>query len=57
MFKDYPDVIDVSTLCKMLNIGKKSAYILLHNKKIPYIKIGRLYKIKKNAVIQFMNST
>ncbi|WP_081820357.1 helix-turn-helix domain-containing protein [Robinsoniella sp. KNHs210] len=57
MFNDFPDVVDVTTLCKMLKIEKKSAYNLLHKKQIPYKKIGRLYKIRKDAVIEFMNST
>ena len=38
LFKDYPDVVDVETLCHMLGgISKPTAYKLLHENKIKYV--------------------
>ena len=37
MFEDYPDVVDVDGLCKMLGgISRKLAYRLLINQERPY---------------------
>lgn len=52
-----PDVVGVGHLCEMLGIGKKTAYALLKNGSIPYRKIGRVYKIRKSAVKQFIRQT
>ena len=54
MFKEYPDVVNVSQLAKMLNIGKSSAYALLQNNQIRHIKIGKKYIIPKTAVLAFI---
>ena len=56
MFESYPDVLDVSQLCDMLHIGRKSAYKLLHENQLSYRKIGRIYHIPKYSVIQFITS-
>jgi excisionase family DNA binding protein len=54
MFKEYPDVVDVLTLAKMLQVSRKAAYGLLADGRIKYRKIGRIYRIPKNAIIDFM---
>ena len=57
MFKSYPDVVDVHGLCQMLHISKRSAYELLHKNQINHVKIGRIYRIRKESIIEFMAST
>ena len=57
MFRDYPDVVSVEQLQKMLNIGKNTAYELLKEKKIISIRIGRVHKIPKANVIKYLTST
>lgn len=57
MFKDYPDIVNVSQLSKMLDINKKAAYQLLNDKKIFYLKIGRVYRIPKISIIKFINES
>ena len=42
MLKNYPDVLNIHDLCEILRIGKKTAYKLLHEGKIPCRKIGRM---------------
>lgn len=56
MFNNSPDVVDVAGLCSMLHISKKTAYELLHTNQIEHRKIGRIYRIRKDAVIKFMDS-
>lgn len=47
MFKDYPDIVNVAEMQKMLGIKRTKAYELLKNKTIKAIKIGKDYKISK----------
>lgn len=54
MFTEYPDVVDVSTLAEMLQISRKAAYMLLGDGSIKHRKIGRIYRIPKNAIIDFL---
>ena len=45
MFEDYPDVVDINGLCKMLGgISRKLAYRMLINQKIRSARIGCSYK-------------
>jgi excisionase family DNA binding protein len=56
MFNEYPDIISIEQLIKMLGIGKSSAYKLLHENQIRHAKIGRKYLIPKQSVIGFIDS-
>ena len=57
MFKEYPDVVDVLTLAKMLQVSRKAAYGLLADGRIKYRKIGRIYRIRKADVILFFKAS
>lgn len=55
MFQEYPDVVGVEELCKMLGgIGKNLGYQLLRDRKIPHIRIGRTIKIAKPDIINYV---
>lgn len=55
MFRDYPDVVDVPAIRKMLGgIGRRSAYALLRSGEIESVKIGRVYRIPKIGVIAYL---
>ena len=55
LFQDYPDVVNIDELCRMLGgIGRKSAYALLREHKIRAMKVGRAYRIPKLHVIQYL---
>ena len=54
MFVDFPDVVDVSQLQKMLSIGRRSAYALLKDGTISSVMIGNKYRIPKVAVIGYV---
>ena len=55
MFENYPDVVEVDDLRKMLGgISKKLAYILLSDQEIRSVRVGRTYKIPKICVIEYL---
>lgn len=54
IFDSYPDVLEVEDLMKALSISKTSAYQLLREKKINSVKIGRVYKIPKVYLLNFI---
>lgn len=55
MFEDYPDVVGVDEMRKMLGgISRKLAYRLLTNQEIKSVRIGRTYKIPKIYVIEYL---
>ena len=56
IYKEYPDVVTIEQLMKMLNIGKNKAYELIKNKTIPTVRIGKKYIIPKVSVIQFLSN-
>ena len=54
-FKDYPDVVSVEDLSAMLgHINIKTCYKLLQSGEIRHLRIGRLYKIPKVYVIEYL---
>ena len=55
LFTAYPEILSVSQLMELLQIGKVLAYKLIVNKKIKALKIGREYKIIKQSVIDYIN--
>lgn len=57
MVENYQDVLDIKDMCKVLRIGRKTAYKLLQNDQIPYRKIGRNYKIRKDALITYLEES
>ena len=55
MFKEFKDILSISDLCKALDIGKNSAYKLVKNGCIKSVRIGCVYKIPKQALIEYIN--
>lgn len=53
MFNDYPDVITVDDLQKMLRLGRSATYSLLKSGKIKTLKFGKKYIIPKKALLIF----
>ena len=57
MFQNtYNDMISIDDLCEMLTIGKNTAYHLLKTKQIHAFKIGRIWKIPREAVSEYVLS-
>lgn len=54
MFNSYPDVLSAKQLCEILDIGKNTAYRLLQSGEIKSIKIGKVYKIPKKSLKDYI---
>lgn len=50
-----PAVLKVEDLAKVLSIGLNSAYELVRSGAIRSIKVGRVYRIPKTAVDEYLN--
>lgn len=53
-FTEYPDVVSVDQLCKMLSVSKATAYRLLKNGDIDSMVVGGSYKIPKLYVLRYL---
>ena len=54
MFKEYREILTFEELCEILDIGKNTAYFLLHSKQIKAFKIGSNWKIPKQAIEEYV---
>lgn len=54
--RKYDDVMTIKELMDYLAVGKNTAYKLLYEGKIKYFKIGRVYKISKASVQEYVRT-
>ena len=54
-FDDLPLTLRVEELMPILNIGRNTAYELIHSGQIRSIRVGRQLRIPKGAVLDFLN--
>lgn len=54
LFEEYKDVVNIEDLMKMLCIGRNKAYELVITGQIKSFKIGKVYKIPKRWVIDYI---
>ena len=55
MFSEYPDIVTVPQMCKMLGgISLKTGYRLLKKSEIESFSIGRIYRIPKISILQYL---
>jgi excisionase family DNA binding protein len=52
--RKFSDILTVKELMDYLAVGKNTAYELLKTKKIKSIRIGRVYKIPKSEVQEYI---
>ena len=55
MFEDFRDILSVDDLCQALNIGRNTAYKLLNSGDIKSLKIGKVHKIPKIWLIEYVS--
>lgn len=48
------DLITIEDLCEILSIGKNTAYRLLKNREISAFRIGRIWKIPRKSVSDYI---
>ena len=54
MYNDPNDIISIDELCSILSIGRNAAYSLLKDKKIKAFRIGKVWKVSRMAVEEFI---
>ena len=54
MYNHLEDIITVDDLCILLHIGYNAAYTLLKSGEIKAFKIGRVWKISRHAVTEYI---
>lgn len=54
MQENYVELITIDELCELLMIGRSTAYRLLRNNDIKAFKIGKVWKISKASVEQYI---
>ncbi len=52
--EDYPDVLKPNEAQEVLGIGRNAIYDLLKNGTLPSIRIGKLYRIPKKALQNYI---
>lgn len=55
-FSDYEELISIDDVCDALNIGKNTAYDLLKSGEIKSFRIGRVWKIPKASMQEYITS-
>ncbi len=54
MLENYGELITLDQLQEILSIGRNTAYDLLRTKKIKAIKIGKLWRIPKKSIEEYI---
>lgn len=54
MFHDFDDILTIDELAELLKIGKNTAYRLINSGKIRSIRIGRIHRIPKKSIIEYI---
>ena len=55
VFSNYPDIVSVAQMSKILGISEKSAYRLLQENSIEHFRVGRTYKIPKLHILNYLH--
>ena len=54
-FENLPLVLHVKELAEVLSISRNTAYALVRSGQIRSIRTGRIYRIPKDALIEYLN--
>lgn len=54
MLNGYPDILTVTEITEILSIGKNRAYELLEHGSIKGFRIGRVWKVPKEALWEYI---
>ena len=57
MFEQYPDILTVEEDCEALRMGYNAVYDLLNEGKLKAYKNGRVWRITKQALIQYVSES
>ena len=54
VFREYPDVLDVKQVSRLLGVSTKTVYRLLRDGSLLSLKVGREFRIPKVAVMKYV---
>lgn len=54
MLKDYPEILTTEEACEVLRMGYNALYELLQSGKLKAYRNGRLWRIPKQSVIEYI---
>ena len=54
MLEGWDDFLTVEELCEVLKIGHNAAYRLLHSGELKALRTGRVWRVPKQAVIEYV---
>ena len=54
MFREYPDVLTVRHIQKMLGIGRHQVYSLINSGQLYALMVGKSYRIPKVKAIEYL---
>lgn len=54
MFEAYPDLLMIEEACELLKVSRNTLYPLLQNGEIKGFQQGRIWKIPKDAIIDYI---
>ena len=57
MFEQYPDILTVEEACDALRMGYNAVYDLLNEGRLKAYKNGRVWRITKQALIQYVSES
>ena len=56
MFDEYPDILTVEEACEALRVGYNAMYVLLNSGKLKAYKNGRVWRIPKESIKEYICS-
>ena len=56
MLESFDDILTVEETCEALRIGKNALYELLQNKELKGYRNGRVWRIPKQSVVEFIRT-
>lgn len=54
MLKEYPEILTTEEACEVLRVGYNALYELLQSGKLKAYRNGRLWRIPKQSVIEYI---
>ena len=54
LFRQYDDILDLKQFMEYINVGRTTAYKLLQSGEIEIFRIGKVYKIPRKSVDEYI---
>ncbi|MDL2252746.1 helix-turn-helix domain-containing protein [Ruminococcaceae bacterium OttesenSCG-928-A11] len=54
VFKEYPDVLDVKQVSKLMGVSTKTVYKLIKDGSLSSLRVGREFRVTKVTLMKYM---